>query len=247
MALLFRWPSHAAVPWTLEAIRSALYPHHFVTAASDGFLTTVSDASLPCFCSLVSSDTLILFFIMVPLPFNISSNMTEVKYLSKYRCAPLGKDSAIQATAFLPIPSLWSVNLFRPLVNFKIQNQTTGTGKRKCFHSCGIWFPWHGLSYKTPACEGNHLLIYTSRPRPRQIEAALWRSVLQSITFFLLIRTIKIILSLMDCLILKNLSQLTELTTTGTLIFAANYIQIQGYRRHTLICQRRFSAPLKCF
>lgn len=48
--------SWGAIPQTLEAIRSALLPRHFVTATSDGFLTTISDASLPCFCSSVSSD-----------------------------------------------------------------------------------------------------------------------------------------------------------------------------------------------
>lgn len=32
--------------------------------------------------------------------FNISSPLTEVKYLSKYRCVPLGRDYAIWAIAF---------------------------------------------------------------------------------------------------------------------------------------------------
>lgn len=39
--------SWCTTPWTLEATRSALLSCHFVPATSDGFLTIISDVSLP--------------------------------------------------------------------------------------------------------------------------------------------------------------------------------------------------------
>lgn len=129
MALLSRWLSHAAVlglPYTLPAIRTALLSCHFITATSDGFLTIISDVPLPCFWSFLLSDIFklksaeIMFITMGPVPrspfsFGVFSTLTEVKYLSKYRRVPLGRDCGIQVTAFPPIPSCWLLNAFRPL------------------------------------------------------------------------------------------------------------------------------------
>lgn len=130
MSLFLRWPSHAAIlgrlPLDTRRHQNCLIVLPLVMDTSEGFLTTNLDVTLPCFCSLLSSDMFnlpragLLFFIIVlvsrrPFAFNISSTLTEVKYLSEYRCVPLGRDFAIQTTAFPLMPSLWSVNVFQPL------------------------------------------------------------------------------------------------------------------------------------
>ena len=113
--------SWGSISWTVEAIKTALLFCHFVTATSDGFLTIISDIPLGFLLfRLVSSDIFdlhgagIRFFIMVPVPrrpfvFKLSSSLMEVKYLSKYRCVPVGRDCANLETAFPLIPSCWTV------------------------------------------------------------------------------------------------------------------------------------------
>lgn len=133
--------SWCTTPWTLEATRSALLSCHFVPATSDGFLTIISDVSLP-WChptpltctgalSLFPGDLLFQHIQYVdrdevPVKVQVCSTWKRLCYLSDY----IPSDSQLLVSERIPA-----------LVDFRIQHQTAGTDKKKCCSSVGFGFP----------------------------------------------------------------------------------------------------------
>lgn len=126
------------------------------------------------------------------------------------------------------------------LVNFKIQYQTIGLARTNTFIPVGFGFG--GTNCRTGHRPVNGIICSSTQAFPslgrlRQPYCTLFKKGLtfqRGSRFFSLSETSRSLVTLMDCLILKNLSRLIASAITGTLVFAAQYIRILGYPRHAM-------------